>query len=118
MNLFRTKYLAHKTKYFASTQYSYIFVKLEYVETILTMPQAQNSKAQILTGARQKSPLQNFQTGSATSPASCSLGPQTLFLGHKVGYSPTIQCSPNKPSDTDRCNPFFVQRTYIFFQGW
>jgi hypothetical protein len=40
--------------------------------------------AQILVGAREKFPLQNFQTGSATNPASCSKGTQTLSPGHNL----------------------------------
>jgi len=42
---------------------------LEYAETTVAMPHAQ-----ILVGAREKIPLQNFQTGFATNPASCSKG--------------------------------------------
>jgi hypothetical protein len=104
MNLFRTKYSAHKTKYCASTQYSYILVKLEYEENVMNMPQVQ-----ILAGTRQKSSLQNFQTGSATAQPSVQWAQWTYSLGLKVGYSPTIQCSPNKLSVTDRDNPFFAK---------
>jgi len=65
----KNQYSAHKTKYSESNQYSYISVKLEYAETTVAMPHAQ-----ILVGAREKIPLQNFQTGFATNPASCSKG--------------------------------------------
>jgi len=70
--------------------------------------------AQILVGAREKFPLQNFQTGAATNPTSCSKGTQTPSPGHKVGYSPSIQCSFYKPLGIDWDNPttnlYFLSR--------
>jgi hypothetical protein len=105
----KNQYSAHKTKYFESNQYSYISVKLEYVETIVTMPHGQ-----ILVGAREKFPLQNFQTDSATNPASCSMGTQTISPRHKVDYSSSIQCSSYKPSgiawDNPTTNLYFLSR--------
>ena len=102
----KNEYSALKAKYSESYQYFYTPVKLEYVETTVTMPHAQ-----IPVGAREKFPLQNFQNDSATNPASCSIGTQTLSLGHKVCYSPSIQCSPYKPSDIDWDNPTM----YLYF---
>jgi hypothetical protein len=99
VKLFRTNTQHIKPNTLAATSTA-TYVKLEYVETIVTMPHAQ-----ILMGAREKFPLQNFQTASATNPASCSTGKQSLSLGHKVGYSPSIQRSPYKPSGIDWDNP-------------